>query len=126
MLHQYQIVLGNVDDSGFNNNPLLWIYYLITTVFTSITFFNMLISIMDQSFGTICETRERCSLMERTKMYADFIWMLKFDAEIFERRYLYIVRPLEDEDESAVASGIIEVKRTLKKLETKITNQLQN
>lgn len=63
------------------DNVLIWLFYLCTTLFTQLTFFNMLIGIMGQTFERVTEARERNSLLERTKMYADFLWIIKLDKQ---------------------------------------------
>jgi len=78
---------------NFENKVLVWFSYLATTLFTQLTFFNMLISIMGQSFERISEQAEPHSLMERTRMYADFLWAIKLDDEIADMRYLYVITP---------------------------------
>ena len=97
MFGQYQVTIGMGDIYG-GTNTLVWILYLFTTVFTNITFFNMLISVMGQTFERVCEARERNSLMERTKMTADFLWCLFLDKKFNKRRYLYLVKPEVDEE----------------------------
>jgi len=80
MLSQYDISLGNAD-TGNIDDPYVWTFYILTTLFTQITFFNMLIGIMGQTFERVTEAKERNSLMERTKMYADFLWVIKLDKQ---------------------------------------------
>lgn len=58
----------------------------------------MLIGIMALTFERVVEGRERNSLMERTKMYADFMWVIKLSKELRGKRYMYIVRPCEDSE----------------------------
>jgi len=62
--------------------------------------------------------------MERTKMYADFLWCIGLDPEIKGKRYLYIVKPEEEEEGNALEGNISGVKRTLIKLEKTLTTQL--
>lgn len=64
--------------------------------------------------------------MERTKMYADFLWVITLDKEIQGRRYLYIVRPEEEEEANASEAGIGAVKRSLVKLEKTLSTQLND
>lgn len=115
--------MGGTD--AYGTNSLVWAFYLCTTLFTQITFFNMLISIMGQSFERIDAQKDEYSLMERTRMYADFLWCIKLDDEIAGKRYLYVVTPEEDDDSSAVEGSITSVKRQLSKLEKVLTRQLE-
>lgn len=92
MFGQYQVTIGMGDIYG-GANTLVWLFYMATTLFTQLTFFNMLIGIMGQTFERVCEGRDRNSLMERTKMTADFLWILILDKKIKDKRYMYLVRP---------------------------------
>lgn len=58
-------------------------------------FLNMLIAIMGETFGRVSEAKERSALMERTHLYADFMWGIKLTKELQGMRYLYVVRPNE-------------------------------
>lgn len=125
LFNQYQMTLGN-GDLNFGTNSLVWIFYLLTTIFTQITFFNMLVGIMSETFANVLEAKQKHSLMERTKMYADFLWCIGLDPEIKGKRYLYIVRPEEEEEGNALEGNIAGVKRTLVKLEKTLSTQLQD
>jgi hypothetical protein len=104
MLAQYQITIGMGEVDAFTSNKLVWVFYLLTTLWTQLTFFNMLIGIMGLTFERVVEMKERNSLMERTKMYADFLWLLTLDKELKGKRYLYIVQPAEEEVEDNQAN----------------------
>lgn len=122
MFLQYQITIGMGEIESFGTHIVIWVFYLFTTLWTQLTFFNMLISIMGQTFERVCEAQERNSLMERTKMYADFLWVLTLDKEIKDKRYLYIIQPEEDEEGNAVEGSISSLKRNLLKLEKSMTS----
>lgn len=64
--------------------------------------------------------------MERTRMYADFLWAIKLDDEIADMRYLYVVTPEEEEEDTGVENSISSVKRQLGKLEKGLSRQLEN
>lgn len=78
---------------------LIFIYFILATLFTQIMFINMLIAIMGQTFARVVEAKDRNGLMERTKMYADFLWLIKLTVELKGQRYLYVVKPIEDNAE---------------------------
>jgi len=123
MLSQYDISLGNAD-TGNIDDPYVWTFYILTTLFTQITFFNMLIGIMGQTFERVTADRDKNSLMERTKMYADFLWCLHLDKEIENKRYLYVIKPEEEDDKTEIEGSISSVKRNLKKMEKALFKQL--
>jgi len=59
----------------------------------------MLIAIMGETFNRVNEAKIRNGLMERTQMYADFLWGINLTEELKGQRYLYVVRPLQDDHE---------------------------
>jgi hypothetical protein len=74
---------------------------------------------MALTFERVVEGQERNSLMERTKMYADFMWAIRLSKKMKDKRYMYIVKPLEEEG-NAIDGSISGVKRGISKLEKKL------
>ena len=49
---------------------------------------------MNNTFTLVTEDREKNALMEKTKMYADFIDYCDLrSSKFYERRYLYVIKP---------------------------------
>ena len=65
--------------------------------------FNMLIAIMGETYGRVTEAKERAALMERTHLYADWLWAIKLTDKIQGQRYLYVVRPNSSDQQAASA-----------------------
>jgi hypothetical protein len=63
----------------------------------------MLIAIMSETFERVSEAKERSALMERTHLYADFIWAIEFNKALKGKRYLYVVRPVSTENDESLA-----------------------
>jgi len=66
----------------FEQSPdrtLIWIYFLIATFLTNLTFLNMLIAIMGDTYARVTENKEQESLKERTNIYADYLWTISLD-----------------------------------------------
>ena len=76
---------------------MLDLFYL-SYIFTQITFMNMLIAIMGVTFERVSDAKERNALMEQTQMYADFLWAISLSSALEGKRYLYIVKPVENPD----------------------------
>ena len=96
MLNQYRIGLGDFDTSVYSTHPaniLIFIYFILATFLTQIMFMNMLIAIMSETYSRVSEAKERSSLMERTRLYADFLWCINLSKELEGMKYLYVVRP---------------------------------
>ncbi len=111
--------MGNGDTSTYGASPaavLIFIYYILATIFTQIMFFNMLIAIMSETFARVSEAKERSALMERTHLYADFMWGIRLSKELQGMRYLYVIRPNNDEESET---------STLEALQKRVTDLLE-
>jgi|LauGreDrversion4_2_1035121.scaffolds.fasta_scaffold115074_5 hypothetical protein len=67
---------GAAATDGFNTNPsvvLFWIYYVAGIFLMNVTFLNLLISVMATNYERVMETKERGMLIERTKIYAQYV-----------------------------------------------------
>ena len=54
----------------------------------------MLIGIMNNTFTLVTEDKEKNALMEKTKMYADFIDFIFIRiSKFYKKRYLYVITP---------------------------------
>ena len=52
---------------------LPWILFVATTFVTQITFLNMLIAIMGDTFARVSEVKDQAALQEKIKILADFV-----------------------------------------------------
>ena len=64
---------------------------------------NMLIAIMGETYGRVSEAGENSEIMERTHLYADFMWAITLTRELRGKRYLYVVKPVEDQNDDQTA-----------------------
>ena len=109
--YQYLLGLGDFHMDNYTAHPanvLIYIYFILATLFTQIMFLNMLIAIMGETFGRVTEAKDRSALMERTHLYADFLWGITLTKELQGKRYLYVVRPAhhEEEDQNSVILSV--------------------
>lgn len=71
-LNQYLLGLGEFSldpflvESEQNSKYLIWSYFLLATLITNITFLNVLIAIISDTYARITEAKERYALMQRT------------------------------------------------------------
>jgi hypothetical protein len=78
-IYQYLVMYGTATQEGFESNPsrvLLWIYYIVAIFLTNVTFLNLLIAVMSTTYETVMETKERGMLIERTRIYQQYIGAL--------------------------------------------------
>ena len=105
-LNQYLLMLGDFNMDGFRYHANLAICYLIflfSTFITQITFLNMLIAIMGDTFDRVISQRPTYSLKNKLKLMAD----MKSIINIMSRKkkedetkvFLYVIQPVQDEDE---------------------------
>ena len=94
ILFFYRLGLGDFNTDNFGDkNPLIWIYFILSTVFCQLVFVNMLVGIMNNTFTVVTDDRDRNALMEKTKMYADYLWAISFTKKFKSKRYLYVIKP---------------------------------
>ena len=61
------------------NSKIVWIFFLFSTFLTQITFLNMMIAIMGDTFSKVMQNKNRFALIEKTQIYADYIPMIKLN-----------------------------------------------
>ena len=98
-LNQYMLGLGEFNYGDFEGNKLTkmaWLFFFCATIITNIAFLNVLIAIVSDTYSRITEAKERYALMQRTKIYADFIYTVRLSRRLTTYNYLYVVTPCED------------------------------
>ena len=78
---QYLLSLGEFDtdySSGFFYN-FMWMNFLVVSFLLIVTFLNMVIAIMGDTYGKVAENWDLYALVEQTKIYADFMPMIKIN-----------------------------------------------
>jgi hypothetical protein len=71
---------------------LVWAYFFAATFFTQLLFFNMLIAIMGTTYNRVLETSERSILKMKTKVLAEFIYVIRLGRRFKDFRYLYVAK----------------------------------
>ena len=76
-IHMYLLSLGEFDFDDYSkrgtiSNICLWIIFIFGTFMLQITFMNMLIAIMAETFAEVTEKRQQSSLTERIMLLNDF------------------------------------------------------
>lgn len=132
LFDQYQIGLGDFI-YGYSDRPntlLFWIYFFVATFLTQIIMFNFLIAIMAATFERVMEKKELYALMARTEIYADFkhwIWWLKWKNRVDRpEKYIYVIKPVEDEGDEAYEGTIALIKQRMSKLERRMQQESLN
>ena len=76
MMNQYLLSLGEFDTENYQlagNDYIVWMVFIATTFITQITFLNMLIAIMGDTFDRASEVKEQSALKEKIEILADYV-----------------------------------------------------
>ena len=82
VLDQFRIANGDHDviTEGMqveSKDMVMWVFFVMSVLLTQITFLNMLIGIMGETFGRVSENREQMALKEKIKILADYAVMVR-------------------------------------------------
>ena len=69
------LALGDFDYGNYENGPqtyLCYILFLIATFMTQITFLNMLIALMGDTFAKVMEQKEQFGLQTKLQIMSDY------------------------------------------------------
>ena len=75
IFNQYMLSLGEFTMDGYDDHPemvLCYFFFLGATFVTAITFLNMLIAIMGDTFGRVYENRAQYGLMTKLSIMGDY------------------------------------------------------
>ena len=88
VMHMYILAVGDYDTDAFDgkgdiNKIFLWITFVGATFMIQVTFMNMLIAIMSNTFGEVMEKKHQSAIEERIVLLNDFrLFLDKFDLEM--------------------------------------------
>ena len=103
--NQYMLSLGEFAMDGFGDSPqviLCYVLFLLATFITQITFLNMLVAIMGDSYSKVMEAKDRYGLQTRIDIMVNYTSLiLDEDRDEDDRTYLFIVKPKNEGDEEA-------------------------
>ena len=96
-------MIGQSDVSGFDkhdNKALCYVLFIFTVIISQITFLNMLIAIMAETFETVIELRPALSRMNKPRIMAEmeFIIHSKANNDDKSKVFLYFIEPAKDDD----------------------------
>lgn len=111
---------------------MVWILFILSTFIAQITFLNMLIAVMADTFDKVKEVEKQSALKETIELMSDYVVSVpRFsDIEKEEKRFIFAVQPKAlAEDEAGDWEGTVtQLKRYLKtavdSLKTIITKRM--
>ena len=101
-------MLGEFNTDGFSMHPdtaELYFLFVFTTFITQVTFLNMLIAIMGDTFDKVIDNRPTYSLKNKLMLMADMqsIIAQETDATIADSNvFLYVIQPSSQNEEEVV------------------------
>ena len=102
-LSQFKLMIGEYDIEGFvgHANPFFcYGLFVLTVLISQITFLNMLIAIMADTFEKVIEQKPRFSLKSRIAILTSMECIIsseKFDSE--SKIFMYVIQPERCEEE---------------------------
>ena len=104
--NQYMLSLGEFSIDGFDehqNKELCYILFIFATLFTQITFLNMLIAIMGNTFEQVMEKKNQYAQETKLSFMADYydVFNFKKGRKVDSKIYMFIVSPLVSSEQSA-------------------------
>ena len=96
----------NIDGYEKHVSPMLcYALFIITVLISQITFLNMLIAIMSDTFEKVIEQRPTFSLKNKLMILADMESVIHTKEDLDDSKvFLYIIMPLRNEDEEGIDS----------------------
>lgn len=119
LYNQYLLSLGEFAMDGFDDHPemsLVYLFFTLATFFTQITFLNMLIAIMGDTFGRVIENKANYGMQTKLSIMGDYTAVIDEKNSLRARccgsknasehsadrlNYLFVVRPKSDGDDEA-------------------------
>ena|ERR1719232_1724656 len=91
----YTLGFGEFATEGYNgtNQAFIWMIWFIASFVVCITFLNMLIAIMSNTFDKVMDSRDLAALKERINIMQDYrkvVTVLNLDKSY---RYMVIIKP---------------------------------
>lgn len=129
--NQYMLSLGEFGMDGFDDHPQMLLCYLIfiaATFLTQITFLNMLVALMSDTFERVIEQKALFALMTKLNFMSDYTSVIKTNEKKHSKNYLFVVRSKLDakDDEQAAWSGGFSgfLKKTIESNMSSVKNNL--
>ena len=95
VIFAYNLAIGEYDSDNFKgeHQNLLWIIYAAATFMLQITFLNMLIAIMSNTFDQVLAEKKQSAMNEKINILNDFRLILeKMDLKM-NFQYIFLIKP---------------------------------
>lgn len=121
LFDQYLLSLGEFngdDNDGYvatNADRLFLVVFIASTFITQITFFNMIIAIMGDTFSRVSEVRAQSALREKITIMADYVHIVPSDNPVDSHLFMYNLQPtsVSQNEGGAWEGSITALKKTI-------------
>jgi len=96
LFDQYLLSLGEFNQDGYmqpGSDRLCLAIFIASTFITQITFFNMIIAIMGDTFSRVSEVRAQSALREKITIMADYVHIVPVDNPVDRHLFMYNLQP---------------------------------
>lgn len=131
VMNQYMLSLGEFDTENFKDKSddiIIWLLFIATTFITQITFLNMLIAIMGDTFARVSEVKEQSALQERIKILSDYVIVVPRESvkEGNLSRFIFAISPkaLGTDEGSSWEGTVTQLKKTMDAATTTIKGNI--
>lgn len=93
---------------------MIWLYFLMATFILQVIFFNLLVSVIGEYYTDRYANKEKYALQQRNLIFNDFITTLKMNPM---SRFLYIVKPSEEETEPIMSSRVHNIEKRVETIQ---------
>ena len=108
-LNQYLLMLGEFHMDGFGghvNTALCYLLFILTTFIMQITFLNMLIAIMGDTFDKVIDQRPTFSLKNKLMILAGMENIIRTnETEDDSKVFLYVIQPVTNIENESGTDG---------------------
>ena len=87
--------MENYSKDGAANRNIVWVLFVLVSIFTQIIILNMLIAIMGDTFDRVIENQQLAKLKLKVRVLSDFIFYLKKEDD----KFLFLVTPKNKESD---------------------------
>ncbi len=119
-MNRHMLSLGEFDLDNYNyegNDVIVWIVFIATTFITQITFLNMLIAIMGDTFARVSEVKEQSALKEKIEILSDYVIVVERESLENDNlsRFIFAIKPktLGTDESSSWEGTVTQLKKAL-------------
>ncbi|CDW88872.1 wd-40 repeat protein [Stylonychia lemnae] len=121
-LYVYRMILGDWDTDTFGeiSLPLVWILFVMCTIFEMIVMLNLLIAIISDTYAHVAENSEQAGFQEMAKLIEENEFLVPYHIkkqQAKKMQYLLLIDPVENIEKKDDSVVILKVESVLKQIE---------